>query len=421
MINIQDLQLHKEVLPKFDYSLHTFTHEKLQELLQSPLSSITAILERQEILKGFIANHSALENYTYPISYLQNTYTFLLDQSLVHLPKNSLKYTLLVSKHDRSTLQSKCAQLILLFHQLENSYFSQLRLKVFPTIYAEEVRSIIQFLRHFQLERFAKFIRENKFRDGQTLEFIQLIIQIQKKHSIQHFWDCLFLFEAYHSIAMGIDHHNYVFPTFTEHAIDLKGFYHPMLPKPIANDFCTSSSVILLNGPNMSGKSTFLKAVSLCVYLGHLGIGIPAQEGAIPFFSSFSIAINHRDDLLNGYSHFMNEIVNLKSVVQEVQKSDSCFAVFDELFSGTNVEDATEICKTTIQGLSKHKKSFFFISTHIQQLEALQAENIEAYYIDCELINNIPTFTYQIKKGWSKLKIGRIIFEQEGLYKLLIG
>src|SRR5690606_26686982 len=165
--------------------------------------------------------------------------------------------------------------------------------------------------------------------------------------------------------------------------------------------------------------STFLKAVGLCMYFGHLGIGIPASEGEIPFCDCFSIEINRRDDILNGYSHFMTEVVNLKNVVEQAIKGKRCFAVFDELFSGTNVEDAVEICKTTINGLSKFNHSYFFISTHFQELKKVSNEQIENYYIDCELIENIPTFTYQLKKGWSDIKVGRILFEKVGLNKML--
>ena len=169
----------------------------------------------------------------------------------------------------------------------------------------------------------------------------------------------------------------------------------------------------------MSGKSTFLKSVGLCVYLGHLGVGIPAEYGAFPFFNMFSIGINHNDDLLNGYSHFMTEVKSLKSVVEKASNASHCFAIFDELFSGTNVEDATKICTTTITGLSQFKKSLFFVSTHIQDLKTISQNTIANYYIDCKLINDTPTFTYKVKQGWSDIKIGQILFEKEGLNRLL--
>lgn len=169
----------------------------------------------------------------------------------------------------------------------------------------------------------------------------------------------------------------------------------------------------------MSGKSTFLKTVSLCVYLGNLGLGIPASKGIIPSFTEFSIVINKRDDILNGYSHFMTEILNLKNIVLKAAEGKQYFAVFDELFNRTNIQDALEICKTTINGLSTYPHSFFFVSTHIQELKDLTKDTISTYYLDCDLILNTPTFMYKLKEGWSDTKVGRILFKKEGLNKLL--
>lgn len=115
----------------------------------------------------------------------------------------------------------------------------------------------------------------------------------------------------------------------------------------------------------------------------------------------------------------MNEVVNLKQVVLNAREGKRCFAIFDELFSGTNVEDAFEICKTTIQGLCAYSGSYFFISTHIQELKSVSNGQMSNYYIDCELIDDQPRFTYRLKKGWSDIKVGRILFEKQGLNKLL--
>jgi DNA mismatch repair protein MutS len=172
----------------------------------------------------------------------------------------------------------------------------------------------------------------------------------------------------------------------------------------------------------MSGKSTLLKAVSLCVYLGHAGLAVPAAKASMPFFSSISVAINLSDSIVSGYSHFMTEIITLKNVLTESGGSMKCFAVFDELFRGTNIEDALEISTTTIKGLVKYTNSLFLISTHLHQLkdmEEIKNGTVATWYIDCELNGNVPAFTYKLKEGWSDLKLGRILFQREGLNNLL--
>jgi DNA mismatch repair protein MutS len=419
MNNLKDLNIEKEILPLFDYSLNMFTKNKILEILMTPLPSMSEIAERQNILKGFNENNKILKDYSYTVLYLNEVHFFLNDAKIEDLSQKKLKYRLFTSNQEKIRYASRFNQLILFFHRLQSKYFTRLDLKSFPKEYASNIKRILQFLSYFELPKYEHIIREKRLKDKHIIELTEKINELKKKEKIKYFWQDLFLFESYLSINLGIQKNNFVFPTFTENYIKLLNFYHPLLNKPVKNNFETTSNVIVLNGPNMSGKSTFLKAVGLCIYFGHLGIGIPASDGEIPFCNYFSIEINRRDDILNGYSHFMTEVLNLKNVVEQAANGISCFAIFDELFSGTNVEDGLEICKTTINGLRKFANCYFFISTHIQELKNVSPDQIANYYIDCELIENKPIFTYQLKKGWSDIKVGRILFEKEGLNKLL--
>ena len=138
----------------------------------------------------------------------------------------------------------------------------------------------------------------------------------------------------------------------------------------------------------MSGKSTLLKAVSLCVYLGHTGLAVPASKATMPFFSTISVAINLTDSIVSGYSHFMSEIITLRNVLIEAAGSNKCFAVFDELFRGTNIEDALEISSATLKGLTIFTYSLFIISTHLHQLkdlEEIKQAKIATHFIECRL------------------------------------
>ncbi|WP_108423143.1 MutS-related protein [Flagellimonas amoyensis] len=419
MNNIKDLNIESELLPIFDYSLNVFSRNKILEILGKPLESTTDIIQRQNILKGFSENEKILKDYSYTVLYLNEVHFFLNDEKIEDLSKKKLKYKLFASKQEKARYTSKLNQLVLFFHRLESKYFTRLRLEAFPKEYALNIKQILQFLSSFGLHKFEHIIREKGLKDNHVIELTEKINELKRKELVRPFWEAFFLFESYLSIHIGIIENNFSFPIFTKDKINLSDFYHPLLENPVKNNLETSSNVIVLNGPNMSGKSTFLKAIGLCMYFGHLGLGIPASKGEIPFCDYFSIEINRRDDILNGYSHFMTEVMNLKKVVEQVTNGKKCFAVFDELFSGTNVEDGFEICRTTINGLSKFKKSYFFISTHIQELKSVSNRQIENYYIDCELIDNTPTFTYQLKKGWSDIKVGRILFEKEGLNKML--
>ncbi|WPO76858.1 MutS-related protein [Flavobacterium sp. KACC 22761] len=417
MNNIQDLNIKEEVLLIFDSSLNSFTRKKILHLLETPLSNESQVMERQNILKGFILNKEVLKSYSYTVLYLNEVHYFLNNFKEEEL--NWKRFLFFGPTADEILTHNKIHQLILFFHRLESTCFFRLNLIHFPKSYRKDLNRILSFLSFFELTKFEHIIRGKQLKTKHVKNMLAKISVLKEEGRIECFWEDLFLFESYLSISKAIINHEFVFPVFAEKSLVINDFYHPLLENPVKNSFRAVNNVIVLNGPNMSGKSTFLKSVSLCVYLGNLGFGIPASSAEIPFCTDFSVGINKRDDILNGYSHFMTEVVNVKDVVLKAADGKRCFVVFDELFSGTNVEDAIEICTRTINGVSLYSNSFFLISTHIQELKDMTNDTVSTYYLDCELINNIPTFTYKLKKGWSDIKVGRILFEKEGLNKLL--
>jgi DNA mismatch repair protein MutS len=118
----------------------------------------------------------------------------------------------------------------------------------------------------------------------------------------------------------------------------------------------------------------------------------------------------------------MTEILHLKDSIIAAQEEKQVFAVFDELFSGTNIDDALNILTITISGLKKFTNSYFLLSTHFYKLKELHVDEMSHaafYYIDSFLEHGAPKFTYQVKEGWSDIKFGSILFEREGLMRML--
>jgi len=422
MTNINDLQLEDEILPLFDFTFNFFSGKKLREMLMEPLASTDEILQRQQILKGFIANREVLREYSYSRFNLSELYDFLETFGAGSFSTGSLRWQLTFSEKKRHQKRGKLIQMILLFHKLYSTYLNKIETKTFPAAYQTELQLINAYFEDFKLDHYDLLIRKSKFRVRHIVELMKIITEKVNNGNTATFWQRWFTFEAYLSISNGIVKHGFTFPSFTESNFTVEGLFHPLLKNPVKNNLTASKNVILLTGPNMSGKSTFLKAVSLCVYLGHTGLGVPASKVVMPFFNTISVAINLTDSIVSGYSHFMTEIITLKNVVTQAEGNAKCFAVFDELFRGTNIEDALEISTATINGLTRFSNSLFFISTHLHQLkdiDAIKTNKVSTWYIDCELKNNIPAFTYQLKEGWSDLKLGRILFEKEGLYKML--
>lgn len=394
MIKVQDLEIEKELFPLLNYTNHRLAADVLLRLLTDVPRSLHETLDRQDMLKTFVAGWDHLQYFTYSKADLHEVYGFT--NSHIQIDRIGL----IINTVKKQQLRSSVIQCLTLFHKL-HGFFAQLP----PTI-SLFVHRIQQFLDAFQAY--------------DASDILPVVTIIQNKSKVTEFWNDLFLFEAYYSMARAHICHNFCFPEFAGERFEVTGIFHPLLKEPVKNTITNSQHVVLLTGPNMSGKSTFLKSVGLCVYLAHVGLGVPAAACVMPFFDTICVAIHLKDDIKSGYSHFLSEIKTLKQVVSDAASNKRCFAVFDELFRGTNLEDALEIGTTTIRGLTRYRHSQFFISTHLHQLkERLPQQHISTYYVDTHIKNNQPVFTYQLKTGWSEVKIGQLLFEQEGLNQLL--
>ncbi len=423
MRNITDLHIEDEILPLFDFTYNPFSGEAVRNILTQAPGSPSEILFRQEVLKGFIANNKVLKDYSFSRFNLSDVNNFFESFAAGSFFGIQLRRKLMFSEKERNQKRGKLIMLILLFNKIHTAYIRKMDTTLFPEEYATELRLLDRFLIDFDLEHYESIYRKkNKIRIPHIVELMKVITEKVTNGQAAAFWNRWYLFEAYLSISEGIIRHGFIFPSFDDQTFAMEGLYHPLVKNPVRNDLTAHRNVILLTGPNMSGKSTLLKAISLCVYLGHIGLAVPASRAIIPFFSTISVAINLTDSIVSGYSHFMSEVVTLKNVLLEASENKKCFAVFDELFRGTNIEDALEISVATIKGLVKFTNSIFIISTHLHQLkdmEEIKNSKVATYYIECELNDNNPVFTYKLKEGWSDLKLGRILFEREGLNLLL--
>lgn len=423
MKNIRDLHFQKEILPLFDFTSQEFSRDTLIQLLSDCPDSVEKILVRQNILKGLIKQEHLFLSAPYAKSEFHEVYSYLGDikNRGIDLQDRLLILQYLFGRVKRDREKGRLSQLFIFFHKINQAYYASMKTDVFPPEFAAGLKNNRRILSDLNVEKNQSIVRNRGFT---TTEVIRLIRMLEEKISngeMDDFWSGFFLLEAYLSMAKGIRKHTFSFPDFNDTKFSITDIYHPLVRQPVKNSLIIQENVTLITGPNMSGKSTLLKALGLCVYLAHLGLAVPAKKCELVFFDVISISINLNDDLKNGYSHFMMEIKNLKTVVIEANHSKRCFAIFDELFRGTNVEDALAISRTTIKGLTRFENSCFFISTHLHQLREIAASNnkISTRFIECQLIDEKPVFTYRLLEGWSDLKIGQMIFEQEGLNKLL--
>jgi DNA mismatch repair ATPase MutS len=207
--------------------------------------------------------------------------------------------------------------------------------------------------------------------------------------------------------------------------LQIAGLYHPQLENAVPNDFNLGDSkhLLFLTGPNMAGKTTFLKALGISVYLAQLGLPVPANRMRLTPFQTLITSIHTRDRLDKGYSFFFSEVQRVKDAANTLKKGSNVLLIFDELFKGTNVEDAYEASRRIISGFAGHRNNLFVLSSHLLEL-APQLQDIKGVtfqHFESAVENGQPVFTYKMAKGVSTQRLGLLILKNEGVLEILEG
>jgi DNA mismatch repair protein MutS len=238
-------------------------------------------------------------------------------------------------------------------------------------------------------------------------------------NSIRELLDIIYEIDVFRAIAFAANKQGFTLPTITEkpNCFHVQGLFHPFIEHPVSNDFeiIPSKNVCFLTGPNMAGKSTFLKSVSISLYLAHLGFPVPATRMETSLYNGLLTTINLSDNITKGYSHFYSEVLRVKYVAERINEVGNIFVVFDELFRGTNVKDAYEASLSVITAFSKLNKGVFAISTHIIEVADKLKDNKALFfkYFEANLVNETPQYNYKIKDGVTDERIGMYILKKE--------
>ena len=171
----------------------------------------------------------------------------------------------------------------------------------------------------------------------------------------------------------------------------------------------------------MAGKSTFIKTVGIVIYLAHVGMGAPAKKMEMTVMDGLITNLTIADNVVKGESYFFNEVQRIKNTVERIKDGKKYCVLIDELFKGTNIQDAMKCSIKVIEGLQKSRSSLFILSTHLYEIsESLtKYENIQFSYFETQVKQKELIFHYQLKEGVSQDRIGYLILEREGVVDLL--
>ena len=246
------------------------------------------------------------------------------------------------------------------------------------------------------------------------------------KKELSEVINMVYQLDAFISIARVAKQNSLAFPVYSETAeqkLLIENFYHPLLENavPYTIELNDLGNLCFLTGPNMAGKSTFLKSVGLSIYLAHIGFPVPATRMITSIYHGIVTTINLSDDINRGYSHFYSEVSRIKETALKLKEKKKLIVIFDELFRGTNVKDAFDASLLIIKAFANIPDSAFFISTHITEVaeKINHLNNIQFKYFDSNLVDNIPTYDYKLGDGISYERLGLYIFKNENVIEIL--
>jgi DNA mismatch repair ATPase MutS len=232
--------------------------------------------------------------------------------------------------------------------------------------------------------------------------------------------------DAWYSMAMANQELNLIRPTFLQDelpAINATKLRHLLLEKPVSYDVQLNQekNFIFLTGANMAGKSTLIKSLGLSVYLAHMGMGVPAEKMEMTLFDGILSNINVEDNIIKGESYFFNEVKRIRNTVTRINDGKRWLVLIDELFKGTNIQDAMKCSLAVITGLINMKNGLFILSTHLYEIgeELKKYPSISFKYFETKLEENELSFSYQLKDGISQDRMGYLILQKEGVIDLL--
>lgn len=182
------------------------------------------------------------------------------------------------------------------------------------------------------------------------------------------------------SFAVVSDKHRYNRPSFQtdSQSVDIRGGRHPVVERVMGSNTYVPNDVLmgekqdilLITGPNMSGKSTYMRQVALTVVMAQMGCFVPAETAHLPLFDQIFTRIGAMDDLISGQSTFMVEMMEANEALQHA--TDKSLILFDELGRGTATYDGMALAEAIIEHTHEHVRAKILFSTHYHELTALE-------------------------------------------------
>lgn len=253
---------------------------------------------------------------------------------------------------------------------------------------------------------------------------------LNNTEKLQHLAYIISKLDCLNSLAKVAADNNYTKPIIkNNNKIVIKEGRHPVIEKNLKeNEFIANDTNIgdennliqIITGPNMAGKSTYMRQTAIIIILAHMGSFVPASFAEISICDKVFTRIGASDNISKGESTFMLEMNEVSNILKNATKSS--FVILDEVGRGTGSDDGLSIAMSLVEYLSKNKKVKTVFATHFHELTILenQLNNVKNLKIDILEENGQLIFLRKIREGKSNRSYGIEVAKMSGLPQELI-
>jgi DNA mismatch repair protein MutS len=214
------------------------------------------------------------------------------------------------------------------------------------------------------------------------------------------------------SLASVFQNNQYTRPTFNNNStIELIEARHPIVEKHtrfIKNQIHMTHlhPMMLITGPNMSGKSTYMRMIALIAYMAQCGLFVPAQHANLPIYDAIFTRIGASDDISKGLSTFMTEMMETNHALSHATKSS--LLLFDEIGRGTSTYDGMALAQGILEFIHNDIGCHTLFSTHYHELTDLEhhLNGLKNYHVAAKKQGQNMTFLHVVKEGKSDKSYG---------------
>ena len=203
------------------------------------------------------------------------------------------------------------------------------------------------------------------------------------------------------------EENNYIRPILTdENIVDIKENRHAVVEKVLTGEYVSNdivmdkdTNILLITGPNMAGKSTYMRQLAITVIMAQIGCFIPAKSATLKIFDAIYTRIGASDDLVSGESTFMVEMNEANNAIENA--TSNSLILFDELGRGTATFDGMALAQSIIEYIHDNIKCKTMFSTHYHELTDLESnlKYLKNVHVSAYEENGNVTFLHKIKKG----------------------